>query len=79
MKVVRALVATTVAGLPLPGMIGGALAAALGDERERDPATITFLVTGSGVTLAGVGSAFRGLCAGALATAVLVPRRASGR
>lgn len=73
----RALVVTTVAGLALPGTTGGALATTPGDE--RDPATITFLVTASGVTLAGVGSAFRGLCAGALATAVLVPRRASGR
>lgn len=74
----RALV-VTVAGLALLGTIGGALAAALKDERERDPALITFLVTASGVTLAGVGSAFWGLCAGAIATAVLVPRRAAGR
>jgi len=74
----RALV-VTVAGLALLGTIGGALAAALENERERDPATITFLVTASGVTLAGVGSAFWGLCAGALATTVLVPRRATGR
>ncbi len=70
----RALV-VTIAGLALLGTIGGALAAALKDERERDPATITFLVTASGVTLAGVGSAFWGLCAGAVAMAVLVPRR----
>jgi len=74
----RALV-VTVAGLALLGTIGGALAAALKDERGRDPALITFLVTASGVTLAGVGSAFWGLCAGAIATAVLVPRRAAGR
>jgi benzoate membrane transport protein len=70
----RALV-VTVAGLALLGTIGGALAAALKDDRGRDPALITFLVTASGVTLAGIGSAFWGLCAGAIATAVLVPRR----
>ncbi len=66
----RALV-VTVAGLALVATIGGALAAAMRDERERDPALVTFLVTASGVTLAGLGSAFWGLCAGAIAMLVL--------
>ena len=37
---------------------------------HRDAAELTFLVTLSGVTLAGVGSAFWGVLAGALALLV---------
>lgn len=59
-----------IAGLALLGTIGGALAAALKDEPNREAATITFLVTLSGVVLAGVGSAFWGVVAGALALLV---------
>lgn len=66
----RALVAT-VAGLALLATIGGALATAVRDERERDPALITFVVTASGLTLAGIGPAFWGLVAGAIAWVVL--------
>ena len=55
-----------VAGLALLGTIAGGLAAALQDERHRDAAVLTFLVTLSGVSLAGVGSAFWGVVAGAL-------------
>jgi len=40
------------------------------DESHREAALITFLVTLSGVTLAGVGSAFWGVVAGALALAI---------
>ena len=40
---------------------------ALQAEHNREDALITFLFTLSGVTLAGVGSAFRGMAAGALA------------
>ncbi|HET9593948.1 MAG TPA: benzoate/H(+) symporter BenE family transporter [Anaeromyxobacteraceae bacterium] len=65
---------TTVAGLALLGAIGNGLAAALREEGQREPALITFLVTASGVTLLGVGAAFWGLVAGALA--LLVARRA---
>ena len=53
------------------GTIGNGLAAALNQEGQREPALITFLVTASGVSLAGIGSAFWGLVAGALAIAVL--------
>lgn len=56
-----------IAGLALLGTIGGALSAALQDERHRESALITFLVTLSGVSLAGVGSAFWGVVAGILA------------
>ena len=53
------------AGLALVGTIAGALAASFADERMRDAAAITFLVTLSGVEAAGIGSAFWGITAGA--------------
>lgn len=55
-----------VAGMALLGTIASGLAAALKDERYREAALITFLVTLSGVTVLGVGSAFWGLVAGAV-------------
>lgn len=55
-----------VAGMALLGTIGNGLAASLRDERYREAALITFLVTLSGVTLMGVASAFWGLVAGTL-------------
>ena len=60
-----------IAGLALLGTIGNGLAVALGSESDREPALITFLVTASGVTLLGIGSAFWGLIAGAIALLVL--------
>ncbi len=56
-----------IAGLALLGTIGSGLATALQDEQHREAALITFLVTLSGVSIAGVGSAFWGVLAGALA------------
>ena len=56
-----------IAGLALLGTIGGGLAAAVKDESHREAALITFLVTLSGVVFAGIGSAFWGVVAGALA------------
>ena len=56
-----------VAGLALLGTIAGGLNVALKDDAHREPALITFLVTLSGVSLAGIGSAFWGVVAGALA------------
>ena len=56
-----------IAGLALLGSIAGGLRVALEKDADREAATITFLVTLSGVTLAGVGSAFWGVVAGALA------------
>lgn len=55
-----------VAGLALLGTIAQGLAAALQASRYREAAVITFLVTLSGVSLMGVGSAFWGLVAGTL-------------
>ena len=60
-----------IAGLALLGTIGSGLAAALGNESEREPALLTFLVTASGIALAGIGSAFWGLLVGLAALLVL--------
>ncbi len=59
-----------IAGLALLGTIGTALSTALRDDFHREAALITFLVTLSGVVIAGVGSAFWGVMAGALALLV---------
>ena len=60
-----------IAGIALLGTIGNSLAAALRDEAEREPALVTFLVTASGLSLAGIGSAFWGLLAGVVTLLVL--------
>ena len=59
-----------VAGFALLGTIGAGLAVAMKDDGSREPALITFLVTASGLSLAGVGAAFWGVVAGSLALAV---------
>jgi benzoate membrane transport protein len=64
-----------VAGLALVNTIASGLTAALRDDTQREPALVTFLVTASGVTLLGVGSAFWGLVAGLASLLVLQPRR----
>jgi benzoate membrane transport protein len=56
-----------VAGLALLGSIAGGLSLALREDQHRDAALITFLVTLSGISLAGIGAAFWGVVAGALA------------
>ncbi|MCX7272128.1 MAG: benzoate/H(+) symporter BenE family transporter [Burkholderiales bacterium] len=60
-----------IAGIALLGTIGNALAQALTHERDREPALVTFLVTASGLSLGGIGSAFWGLVAGGVTLAVL--------
>ncbi|NYT66560.1 benzoate/H(+) symporter BenE family transporter [Alcaligenaceae bacterium] len=55
-----------IAGLALLGTIGNSLAVALAEEKEREAALVTFLATASGVSLAGIGSAFWGLVFGML-------------
>jgi len=62
----RELVAA-VAGLALLGTIATGLAHALKEEAHRDAAIVTFLVTLSGLTVLGIGSAFWGVMAGAAA------------
>jgi benzoate membrane transport protein len=61
---VPAELVAAIAGLALFATIGNGLAAALHEENQREAALVTFLVTASGVTLAGVGSAFWGLVGG---------------
>ena len=56
-----------IAGLALLGSMGGGLHAALKDDAHREAALITLLVTLSGVVIAGIGSAFWGVVAGAIA------------
>ena len=61
---------SALAGLALLGTIAGGLSAALKDERHRDAAAMTFLVTLSGLNMAGIGAAFWGVVAGAVTLAV---------
>lgn len=55
-----------IAGLALLGTIGNSLTVAMGDEKERDAALLTFMITASGVALLGIGSAFWGLLVGGI-------------
>lgn len=64
-----------IAGLALLGAIGQGLAAALRDDAHREAALITFLVTLSGVVIAGVGAAFWGVVCGSIALFVQQYRR----
>ena len=70
----RALV-LAVAGLALLGTMASGLAVAVKDEQHREAALLTFLVTLSGVTVAGVGSAFWGVVVGGLAQWVWTRRQ----
>ena len=66
----------TIAGLALLGTIAGSLYRALENESQRDAAIITFLITASGVTLLGIGSAFWGLAGGVITHLILsIPAR----
>ena len=53
-----------VAGIALFGTIGASLHSALQNEHQSEAALLTFLVTASGLTLWGIGSAFWGLVVG---------------
>lgn len=66
------LLIETVAGLALLPALASALAGALATEDHREAAVVTFLVSASGVAIAGIGGAFWGLVAGA---AMLVLRK----
>ncbi|WP_030072608.1 MULTISPECIES: benzoate/H(+) symporter BenE family transporter [Halomonas] len=54
----------SLAGIALLGTLSGGLANAFENSGQRDAAIITFLLTGSGITLLGIGGAFWGLVAG---------------
>lgn len=64
------MVAWSTPGAAALATIGSALRVALRDDFHREAALITFLVTLSGVVVAGVGSAFWRVIAGALALLV---------
>lgn len=53
-----------VAGLALLGAFGSSLVAGLKEEADRPAALVAFLLTASGLSIAGIGSAFWGLAAG---------------
>lgn len=65
----------TLAGLALLGTISASLHQALHNEAERDAAIVTFLLTASGATLAGISSAFWGLVTGGVCYALLLRTR----
>jgi len=58
------LLIETVAGLALFGALGGALAAAAADAERREAAIVTFVVSASAITAAGISAPFWGLVAG---------------
>ncbi|MCX8961643.1 benzoate transporter BenE [Erwinia psidii] len=60
-----------IAGLALLGTIAGSLQQALANEKQREAAIITFLITISGLTLLGIGAAFWGLAGGIIAYLLL--------
>jgi benzoate membrane transport protein len=55
-----------IAGLALFSPLMGSIIAMMKEPKDIESALVTFLVTASGLTLAGVGSAFWGLVAGLL-------------
>ncbi|MNT99945.1 Inner membrane protein YdcO [compost metagenome] len=63
------------AAFALLGSIANGLTVAMQAPAERESALLTFMITASGMTLAGVGSAFWGVVGGMLALAVLRPRQ----
>jgi benzoate membrane transport protein len=65
----------TIAGLGLLGALSGAFSVAFAQERERFTAVATFVVTASGLTIFGIGSAFWGLVAGLLVLLLDDPRK----
>ncbi len=62
------------AGLALIGAFVGAISSGVARPDTRVAAAVTFLVVGSGIAVAGIGSAFWGLLVGGLALALLTKR-----
>ncbi|AOZ08195.1 benzoate/H(+) symporter BenE family transporter [Cupriavidus malaysiensis] len=69
----KALV-VALAAFALLGSIANGLTVAMQSAQEREPALLTFMITASGMTLAGIGSAFWGVVGGMLALLVLRQR-----
>lgn len=61
----------TLAGLALLGTLASSLSSSLANDKTRDPALITFIVTVSGMSFFGLGSALWGLFAGIVFSKVL--------
>jgi benzoate membrane transport protein len=57
-------------GPALLSTIANSLYTAVSDDGSRKTAIITFVVTASGISLFGIGAAFRGLVAGSIANLV---------
>jgi len=68
-----------VAGLALIGAFAGSAMAAFKEQDSREAAAVTFLVTASGVSFAGISGAFWGLLAGGLMLALARFTRSRGR
>lgn len=66
----------SIAALALLGSIGSGLTQAMQTPQEREAALITFMVTASGLTLFGIGSALWGLVAGVLTLLIVSAPRA---
>ncbi len=64
-----------VAGVALVATLGSALSVAAADPEYRDAAIVTFVVSASGITVAGVSAPFWGLAAGLALAAVRPARR----
>ncbi len=64
-----------VAGLAVVGALVTSITGSLEDPQHRTTAIVTFLVTASGLTFLGIGSAFWGLLAGAIIMLWLAPYR----
>lgn len=65
---------SVIAGLALFGSITSSLTIAMGAKDDKESALITFLVTISGISILGIGSAFWGLIAGVAAKSLMSKR-----
>ncbi|WP_431301749.1 benzoate/H(+) symporter BenE family transporter [Sediminicoccus sp. BL-A-41-H5] len=68
------LLIQAVAGLALLASLAGALTSSMSSEPLRVPAIVTFVVSASGLSVAGIGAAFWGLVAGGALMWLLRPR-----
>lgn len=63
-NVLPSVLVTALAGIALLSTLATGLSGAFENSAQRDAAIVTFLLTGSGITLLGIGGAFWGLVAG---------------
>ena len=59
-----------IAGIALLGVIANSMADALTEINDREIVIITFLITASGISIVGIGSAFWGLLVGVVVTKI---------